>query len=217
MCRNWILRTNRINWGKNFLLGEKQIWWGLLDFEQNKIFSARLWIRNYLCPEELFGEHTSFLWTKCTFRSEVVRSNSGRTMRVAFYLPRGTFRWQFFFETNMIFRFFETLLKKVSTGCELCRISVQKKLCREKNLFCEGNKFFVHTFSNWIVAGLSKLHLICREEHLDGKLSGPLGKDFLKWLSDGCQLVLRSSLLVFFQKIFPRFFSGWGQNVSNFW
>ena len=45
------------------------------------------------------------------------------------------------FESNIIFHFFETLLENVSTGCELCRISVQKKLCREKNHFCEQKSF----------------------------------------------------------------------------
>ena len=50
------------------------------------------------------------------------------------------------FESNIIFQFFETLLENVSTGSELCLISVQKKLCREKNRFCEQKMFFVYIF-----------------------------------------------------------------------
>ena len=45
------------------------------------------------------------------------------------------------FESNIIFHFFETFLENVSTGCEMCRICVQKNLCREKIIFVNIKSF----------------------------------------------------------------------------
>ena len=162
----------------------------MLEFEQKKFLGRAFKYELFVSRAEHCRKKRLFCEQKIPFVEKLQDKKLAGLWELHSTCPEERLDGKKIVKSKIFFQFFETLGGMFLRGCEICRICVQKELCRKKVFFCEQAEFFVYNFWNLIVAGLSELHSTCPEEHSDDE-------NLLKVIS----FFIFS---IFYGKIFPR-------------
>ena len=111
------------------------------------------------------------MWTKWVFRLDFLKVNCGKTIRIAFYLSRGTFWCYNLFVRSLMFQFcFRNFTEKCLRRALTHAFFVSRwKISGKKFFSCDQNTFFNYSFGDYSLAVLSELLSDCPVHCLDGK------------------------------------------------